>query len=73
MSATMFEAVRELLAREAQDDPRFRRTPVPCAFCRRGGNGDRSCASGFTARRYNCRRGCFAGSLLDRDPTEVRP
>ena len=65
---TMFEIVRDAIARERLEPPGFRRTPVPCAFCVRGGNGSRDCVSGFSAKRYNCRRGCFSGMLLDHDP-----
>ena len=44
-----------------------RSQPVPCAFCKRGGNGDGSCACGFFERLYSP-KGCFAGELLEHNP-----
>ena len=54
-----------------------RRTqPVPCAFCERGGNGDKSCAFGcnnekrITKMAGDCfyYKGCFYGRMLEKDP-----
>lgn len=39
-----------------------------CADCKRGGNGDRSCAAGWTVknkRGANRWRMCFAGEKID--------
>ena len=48
---------------------------VPCAFCVRGGNGDKSCASGWDEKRITkltggCfwYKGCFSGQMLENDP-----
>lgn len=53
---------------EAEKVSARRTQQVPCAFCKRGGNGDGSCACGFFERRYNKANGCFSGELLEHDP-----
>lgn len=58
------EQARKLIESEATLPPRDRRHQVPCAFCVRGGNGDKSCASGFQETRYSKFKGCFAGTIL---------
>jgi hypothetical protein len=52
-----------------------RKQDVPCAFCVRGGNGDKSCASGWNEKRITkltggcfCYKGCFLGRMLDEEP-----
>lgn len=57
--------------------PLSRRTQVvPCAFCVRGGNGDKSCAFGcnnekrITKMAGGCfyYKGCHYGRMLENDP-----
>jgi len=54
---------------EAELSPSKRTQQVPCAYCTRGGNGDRSCSCGMNERRYSIYKGCFAGTMLEKDPT----
>ena len=63
-----YDEIRKILENEEKLSPGKRTQPVPCAFCTRGGNGDQSCSSGFTRRKYNKFQGCFAGTLLDHNP-----
>lgn len=66
---TRFSDIMLQIDREASLPPGKRTQPVPCAFCVRGGNGDRSCASGMNERRYSKFKSCFAGTMLAKDPT----
>ena len=61
---TSIEQVREKIAREASLPPGQRTQMVPCAFCERGGNGNKSCGSGWKETRFSKFKGCFAGKLL---------
>ena len=36
---------------------------IACSECNRGGNGDKSCSSGWTKKRGG-KVGCFLGALL---------
>ena len=65
-----YEEIKGKIEAEAAGSPGARTIPVPCAFCKRGGNGDWSCACGFFERRYSKFKGCFSGELLDHDPKE---
>jgi hypothetical protein len=38
---------------------------VACCECKRGGNGDASCSSGWKLKRWRY-LGCFSGELLDK-------
>ena len=69
---SMYNKIYSTIEAEAACLPPAKRTqPVPCAFCVRGGNGDRSCACGMDERHYSKYKGCFAGTMLEQDPTEV--
>lgn len=63
-----FSEVKAKMEEESTLRPAKRTQPVPCAYCTRGGNGDRSCACGMDERRYSKFKGCFAGTLLDKEP-----
>lgn len=63
-----YEKIKAKIAAEAAGSPSKRTQQVPCAFCKRGGNGDGSCASGFFERLYSKFKGCFSGELLDHNP-----
>ena len=67
-----YEEVKKKIEKESTLSPGKRSQNVPCAYCVRGGNGDKSCSSGFTQKRYSKFYGCFAGELLDKDPTGGR-
>lgn len=48
---------------------------VHCSECVRGGNGDRSCASGWTVkdrRGGNRHRMCFAGKRIEEERGQCR-
>lgn len=60
-----FAEVKARIAEESNLRPAERRQMVPCAFCVRGGNGDRSCSCGTRERRYSQYKGCFAGTMLE--------
>lgn len=66
---TRFADIMRQINLEASLPPGKRTQAVPCAFCVRGGNGDRSCASGMNERRYSKFKSCFAGTMLAKDPT----
>lgn len=63
-----FDEVKKKIESEAKGRPGDRTQNVPCAFCVRGGNGDRSCSSGMNEFRYSKYMGCFAGELLETAP-----
>ena len=63
-----FDDVKRRIEDEASGRPGDRTQNVPCAFCVRGGNGDRSCASGMNEKRYSKFKGCFAGKMLETAP-----
>lgn len=63
-----YNQVKQKLDAEASLRPGQRTQAVPCAYCTRGGNGDKSCASGATERRFSKYKACFAGTLLDHEP-----
>lgn len=63
-----YEEVKRKIESEAEGSPSKRTQPVPCAYCVRGGNGDKSCSCGFTCKKYSKYNGCFAGELLPEDP-----
>ena len=65
-----YEEIKSKIEEEAKLSPGARTIPVPCAFCKRGGNGDGSCACGFFERQYSKFKGCFSGELLGHDPKE---
>jgi len=64
-----FNDVMVKIDREAELSPSKRTQQVPCAYCTRGGNGDRSCSCGMNERRYSIYKGCFAGTMLAKDPS----
>lgn len=43
---------------------------IDCAECKRGGNGDKDCASGQSIKQVR-RGGCFIGELLDKFTVEA--
>lgn len=46
---------------------------VACSECKRGGNGDESCSSGWKVKRGGLEKGaCFVGELLDKYEGEVK-
>lgn len=63
-----YSEVKAALKSEEGLPPAKRRTRVPCAFCTRGGNGDKSCASGWDRTRYSKFHCCFIGTLLPEEP-----
>ena len=63
-----YSEVKERIKAEEGLRPGRRSQPVPCAYCVRGGNGDKSCSSGFKERRYSKYKMCFAGELLPEEP-----
>lgn len=63
-----FDDVKRRIEDEASGRPGDRTQNVPCAFCVRGGNGDKSCASGMNEKRYSKFKGCFAGKMLETAP-----
>lgn len=63
-----YREVRKRIEAEASLPPGKRTQPVPCAYCARGGNGDKSCSSGFNERRFSKYKSCFAGTLLEAAP-----
>ena len=63
-----YAEVKERIKAEEGLRPSRRSQPVPCAYCVRGGNGDKSCSSGFRERRYSKYKMCFAGELLPEKP-----
>ena len=63
-----YGVIKGKIEAEAVESFGKRTQPVPCAFCKRGGNGDGSCACGFDERLYSKFKGCFSGELLDHDP-----
>ena len=64
----MFDDVKRRIEAEAKGRPGDRTQMVPCAFCARGGNGDKSCACGMNERRYSKFKGCFSGQMLETAP-----
>ena len=72
---SMYDDIYAKIEAEAEL-PFSRKTQVvPCAFCVRGGNGDKSCASGWDEKRITkltggCfwYKGCFSGQMLENDP-----
>lgn len=64
---TVERQVREKIREESSLPPRDRTQPVPCAFCARGGNGDRTCSGGWEERKYSKYKGCFAGTLIEEE------
>lgn len=65
---TKFDEVKKALLLESELPPAKRRTQVPCAFCTRGGNGDKSCGCGWQCTRYSKYQACFNGTLLPEAP-----
>ena len=63
-----YEDVKARIEAEASLPPGKRSQNVPCAYCVRGGNGDKSCSSGFKEKRYSKFMGCFSGELLPEAP-----
>lgn len=63
-----YQEVRKRIEAETALPPGKRTQPVPCAYCARGGNGDKSCSSGFNERRFSKYKSCFAGALLEAAP-----
>ena len=63
-----FNQVKAKIEAEAGLRPGKRTQPVPCAYCARGGNGDKSCASGMNEKRFSKYKTCFAGTLLETAP-----
>lgn len=63
-----YEKAKETITREAGGPPAKRTQPVPCAYCTRGGNGDKSCSCGFMYTKYSKYSGCFSGTLLPEAP-----
>lgn len=65
---SMYDQIYSKIKAEATLSPSKRTQDVPCAFCVRGGNSDKSCASGFNEKRYSKFKGCFAGTMLEKNP-----
>lgn len=63
-----YDQIKQKIEAEASLPPGKRTQAVPCAYCKRGGNGDRSCAWGSAARTFSKLKSCFAGTLLDNPP-----
>ena len=63
-----FTQVKAKMEAEANLPPGKRTQSVPCAYCVRGGNGDKSCASGMNEKRFSKYKMCFAGTLLEAAP-----
>lgn len=63
-----YDEIRARIRAEEALPPGKRTQLVPCAYCTRGGNGDRSCACGMDERRYSVYKGCFAGEMLAERP-----
>ena len=63
-----YQEVKEKIEAESQLSPGKRTQQIPCAYCERGGNGDKSCGCGWNRTRYSKFEGCFSGNLLDHDP-----
>lgn len=63
-----YDEVKQAIEAEKGLPPGKRSQQVPCAYCTRGGNGDKSCSSGFNERRYSKFMGCFSGELLPEEP-----
>jgi len=68
---SMYNKIYSTIEAEATLSPSKRTQQVPCAFCVRGGNGDGSCSCGMNERRYNAFKGCFAGTMMEEDPTKA--
>lgn len=72
---SIYDDIYAKIKEEATLSPSKRTQVVPCAFCVRGGNGDKSCASGWNEKRIRkltggCfgYKGCFLGRMLEEDP-----
>lgn len=63
-----FDEVKKAVAEESAGPMSKRITSVPCAFCTRGGNGDKSCGCGWDRTRYSKFQGCFSGTMLPAEP-----
>ena len=59
-----YQEVKKRIEAEETLPPGKRTQAVPCAYCVRGGNGDKSCAAGSNERRFSKYKACFAGVLL---------
>ena len=65
---SMYDQIYSKIKAEATLSPSKRSQDVPCAFCARGGNGDKSCSCGWDKVRYSKLNGCFAGQILEKNP-----
>lgn len=65
---SMYDQIYSKIKAEATLSPSKRTQVVPCAFCGRGGNGDKSCSCGWDQKRYSKFKGCFAGQMLEKNP-----
>ena len=65
-----YQEVKNKIEAESNFSPSKRTQMVPCAYCKRGGNGDKSCGCGWNRTRYSKYESCFSGELLDRDPKQ---
>ena len=65
---SMYDQIHTKIVAEATLSPSKRTQVVPCAFCVRGGNGDKSCSCGYDQTRYSKFKGCFAGQMLENNP-----
>lgn len=63
-----FDEVKKAVEEEAAGPVAKRITIVPCAFCTRGGNGDKSCGCGWDRTKYSKYHGCFNGTMLPEEP-----
>ena len=68
MSRKIYEEVKAKIEAESTLSPGKRCQGVPCAYCTRGSNGDKSCSSGWQRKRYSKFEQCFAGELLSEYP-----
>lgn len=72
---SFYDDIYAKIEAEATLSPSKRTQDVPCAFCVRGGNGDKSCASGWNEKRITKKgidcfyyKGCFLGRMLEEEP-----
>jgi len=63
-----YEEVKKAIEAEKDLPPGKRKQQVPCAYCTRGGNGDKSCSCGMSEKKYSKYKMCFAGTLLPEAP-----
>ena len=65
---SIYDDIYAKIEAEATLSPSKRTQTVPCAFCVRGGNGNKSCSCGWDQKRYSKFKGCFSGQMLEKNP-----